>query len=285
MKNGFQGLWEAIASQEKLKIKFSQQVQWINVGIPNNKKKGREQIYLQYKHKDHGHRKTYDFVIWSPPVKESLSFFYGDLFLEEKKLFSPMTNSYYCTTLVDAEGTKRSESPIDWFYGNIYSKNDNLIWATRDTYSAINGKFGKQYKTGKTKTGPDGNNKLRTSVVYQFSHPARKPSQNDVNQNLLNQFNQLGTTSLKVIKQYMWNYFPHFTRQQVEQGSHWRALELQGKHNIWYIGGALSFESIKSVVEYNQLLVNRMAPIGKKDDDDDDDDASDDESDDSDGGD
>ena len=33
---------------------------------------------------------------------------------------------------------------------------------------------------------------------------------------------------------------------------------MQGKHGIWYAGSSVSFESVKSVVEYNKILLSNM---------------------------
>ena len=34
--------------------------------------------------------------------------------------------------------------------------------------------------------------------------------------------------------------------------------QCRGKHNLWFIGGGLSFESVHNVMAYNQLLIDRM---------------------------
>ena len=33
---------------------------------------------------------------------------------------------------------------------------------------------------------------------------------------------------------------------------------MQGKYGIWYAGSSVSFESVKSVVEYNKILTSNM---------------------------
>ena len=55
-----------------------------------------------------------------------------------------------------------------------------------------------------------------------------------------------------------WRYFLHYSAAHMEQGYLWRILEMQGKYGMWYIGSSVSFESVKSVVEYNKLLVRNM---------------------------
>lgn len=42
------------------------------------------------------------------------------------------------------------------------------------------------------------------------------------------------------------------------KGYLWRILEMQGKYSMWYIGSSVCFESVKSVIEYNELLVRNM---------------------------
>ena len=47
----------------------------------------------------------------------------------------------------------------------------------------------------------------------------------------------------------------------MESGILWRILELQGRYGMWYAGSSVRFESVKSVVEYNKILVSNMQNI------------------------
>ena len=197
----------------------------------------------------------YDFLVWAAPAKNSLQVFGEDARSCEKLLFGPMVTSYYTTTLVDAVGTMRTSSPVDWWYSNIYSKQDMAVWAQRDSYSVMFGYKGEEYEKGNLPTGND-TKSIRSSIYYQFSQTP--PAVSSLQSHLDDHLQRLGTTFREIKTRYRWPYFPRFTQKQIQDGAHWRVLDTQGRHKVWFIGGSVSFESIKSVVEYNQLLVSCM---------------------------
>ena len=57
-----------------------------------------------------------------------------------------------------------------------------------------------------------------------------------------------------------WRYFPRFNPEDVNAGIIWDIVKMQGKYGMWYAGSSVIFESVKSVVEYNELLVRKMKP-------------------------
>ena len=199
----------------------------------------------------------YDFVVWAIPAINSLWSFTGTDMTKEYELFSKMTHSYFSTSLVDEIGTKRSSAPEDWFYSNIVNKTSNIVWANRDSYSVLNNIHGPSYEQGLNETAGDGKED-RTMVFYQYSNSEEMPLTKDLMCKLRKHLVSMGVTSYSVVDQYKWLYFPRFTQQQTEEGNHWKMLDIQGKKKVWYIGSSVSFESVKSVVEYNLLLINRM---------------------------
>ena len=46
----------------------------------------------------------------------------------------------------------------------------------------------------------------------------------------------------------------------MQEGRLWDVFSMQGRSRTWYIGSSVSFESIRSVMEYNNLLVRNMLP-------------------------
>ena len=53
-------------------------------------------------------------------------------------------------------------------------------------------------------------------------------------------------------------YFPRWNFYGASKGYHWDMIDIQGERNVWFIGGGVSFESVKSVMEYNRLLLSIM---------------------------
>ena len=48
--------------------------------------------------------------------------------------------------------------------------------------------------------------------------------------------------------------------EEMQQGRLWDVFSAQGRSRTWYIGSSVSFEAIRSVMEYNNLLVSNMLP-------------------------
>ena len=44
----------------------------------------------------------------------------------------------------------------------------------------------------------------------------------------------------------------------MQAGRLWDVFSVQGRSRTWYIGSSVSFESIRSVMEYNNLQVRNM---------------------------
>ena len=72
---------------------------------------------------------------------------------------------------------------------------------------------------------------------------------------------KIGGKNINVKELKTWRYFPRYSPKQMEQGVLWRILEMQGRFNMWYIGSSVCFESVKSVTEYNKLIIENMELI------------------------
>jgi len=51
-----------------------------------------------------------------------------------------------------------------------------------------------------------------------------------------------------------WAYFPHFEPDAIKRGMPWRAREMQGNFNTYFVGDCMCFESVKDVVDYNMSV-------------------------------
>lgn len=202
----------------------------------------------------------FDFVVWAIPAVESLCSFSGGDISRERELFSDMTNSYYTTSLVDEFGARRSPAPEDWFFTRILEDAPNTVWATRDSYSFMNGIGGPSYQQGLNVTGNDNKTDPRTMVVYQYQVSEQIPAKKTLMSEIEKHFNGLGASSFRVVDQNSWAYFHRFSLMGIEEGNIWKTLDIQGLNNIWYIGGSTAFDSVKGCVDYNLLLLNRMRP-------------------------
>ncbi len=66
------------------------------------------------------------------------------------------------------------------------------------------------------------------------------------------------TQAIKAHKQ--WDYFPHVTDKDIQEGFFERMEELQGKKNTYYVGSTLAFEWVDAVLGYSKKLVNTHFP-------------------------
>ena len=259
LQNGFQNLWEKMAYQLDLKITFNTKILHVYLW------RGKAYVYSKSTVPRHSvQRQKFDFLIWSPPANDLMRIIYAgeqfDFLRRERKMFSGMTNSYYTTSLVDDVGAKRGESAVNWWIDNIKYGIEASVWANRDSYTMFNDLNGREYRDAMTLTGNDANRDLRTSVFYQYSMEMKR-KKNELEAILRNHLRKMGATEVRIIKQFRWKYFTRFTGKQItEEKRIWRVMERQGKNNMWFIGASVCFESVKSVVEYNQLLVSMIEP-------------------------
>ena len=67
-----------------------------------------------------------------------------------------------------------------------------------------------------------------------------------------------GASSVEILRSISWEYFYRWSPQEMQEGRLWDVFSMQGRSRTWYIGSSVSFESIRSVMEYNNLLVRNM---------------------------
>ena len=248
LKSGFGKLWNNIAEKEKLNIKFNVRIIRVyrkltifggrKVWIRNQEGRGPTKFDL------------YDFVIWSPDMKTSLKYWWNK-HPKEQSFFSKTKPAWFTTSLVDTLNVTRGPRPIDYFIDNINNKLDT-IWAQRDSYAAVRNFPIDEYQEQKTPTGND-NSPVRTTVVYQMSD--NRPSRVQLYKDLRRSLKSLGATYINVMQMKTWRYFPRYDNKALRDGVLWDILRLQGQYGMWYIGSSVCFESVKSVIEYNELIL------------------------------
>ena len=65
-------------------------------------------------------------------------------------------------------------------------------------------------------------------------------------------------SSIEFLSTKTWEYFYKWSPEELAKGNHWKVFKLQGLHRTWYAGASVCFETIKSVLEYNELLLKQM---------------------------
>ena len=97
-----------------------------------------------------------------------------------------------------------------------------------------------------------------TISSFQYGNSSSKPSLDALRTNLVNHYQKFDFQDIEVLYTRTFDYFPRWNVEETSQGYHWDLYDLQGKNNLWFIGGGLSFESVHNVMAYNQLLIDRM---------------------------
>merc|ERR1711915_1066438 len=64
-------------------------------------------------------------------------------------------------------------------------------------------------------------------------------------------------SSVEILQTISFKYFPRWSPEDVNRGLHWDVFDKQGRKNTWLTGSSVSFESVKSVLEYNNLLMRQ----------------------------
>ncbi|XP_061179497.1 uncharacterized protein LOC133188131 [Saccostrea echinata] len=249
LRGGFQRLVFEIAKQNKLDIHFGVNIKNIHRII------GPSGIYIT--HTSQGDpkilRERFDFLILSPAMNSLFNIV--DFNLNELKVFSTLVNSYIVATLIESDNGRRGRDPHMDFTTSIeppYSVEGGINF-----YQAKKNITGDAHRLGIRENGPDG--RPQETVMYQqygFENPFSKDMDLIIQSKLFAHLRLFDKRNPKILEQIKWGYyFPRFPPKEADRGYHWDVLDMQGKFNTWYIGSSVCFESMESVVEYNNLLI------------------------------
>jgi len=255
LRHGYKTLWEKIIEVENLKVTFNVDIYQLYRTKGQQQQQGSQTVWIDMEIKKIEQRKwhQYDFVIWSPEMKTSLPFW--DEIDEEVYYFSRPQPAFFTTALIDTKGVTRGASPVDYLFDNINQKREHSLWAQRDSYAALNGYAGDLYQSGVFPNGNDGGS-TRSTVSYQMSDS--QTTYTELQHILTESLEKMKATSVSVLHMKTWRYFPRFSTADLAEGMLWRILEMQGKYGMWYIGSSVSFESVKSVMEHNKMLLKHF---------------------------
>ena len=62
---------------------------------------------------------------------------------------------------------------------------------------------------------------------------------------------------VEIMKQINWEYFYRWTPAEMAEGRIWQVFDMQGTKRTWYAGSSVGFESVRSVISYNNLLLKQ----------------------------
>lgn len=234
LEGGYQGLLETMAS--KLCVKTGHTVTKI---LYEEKENSKKEILVSTYDSLEKTEQTFHFdkliVAVTPDILQGLT----KLDSEEQDLFSRIRYYDYHVTLFEPEKTLGYKTYIN----DISNKEPTVI-------SQINAK-------------------KSLCASYQYGsldsyHLGEKPSSlsmNSIRSGLESSLvKYLGTKTQAIKAHKQWDYFPHVTDTDIQEGFFERMEALQGKKNTYYVGSALAFEWVDAVFGYSKQLVNTKFP-------------------------
>ena len=246
LKKGFQHLWKMVVEKHDLNIQLNSSILRVN---RNNRS-----VEIQYKMVVNGSKvnEKCDFLIWTPPMS-NFAKIVSDPSDEEKKLFKGLTPHVFVSTLTNQTGTIRNRPNVE-FAENVENKIDGGVLSDVDIEGVL---------TVCDKRCPltnyQYNNMVNSSrIVYSAQVYKSKISVSESNKMLTDHYHKsFNASKLDILKTIPWNYFYKWSPSELSKGNHWKVFNMQGLHRTWYAGASVSFESVKSVIEYNTLLLKQ----------------------------
>jgi len=150
---------------------------------------------------------------------------------EERAIFGKVRRFDYYTTIVSAEGL-----PEDGFF---------LL----QPHAAAPGWEGRSVAVHQRYPG-DG-----MAIAYAYGKPGTDGEA--IARQLREDLGRMGGRMGKVHTQVRWDYFPHFTSQDIADGIYDRLEALQGQNHTYYVGSLLNFELVEANMAYATALVER----------------------------
>jgi hypothetical protein len=250
LRGGFQTLVTEIAKRERLNIRLGTDIKSIQ------RQNGQPGIYVIYSIPGNPYLITekFDFLILTPAMNSL--FRIVDFNSKEQNIFRKLVNANFITTLVESDNGRRGRDPQS-YYNNDMEQPTYPVYVTYNTYHAKNNVTGDPYRLGIRENGPD-RNPQETVMYYQYGteNPWAKDIDAIIQSKLSTHLRRFDKTNPKILRQIKWGYyFPRFRIPDADKGYLWDILDMQGEFNTWYIGSSVSFESMESVIEYNNLLM------------------------------
>eukprot|EP00092_Neocalanus_flemingeri_P048583 GFUD01055484.1.p1 GENE.GFUD01055484.1~~GFUD01055484.1.p1 ORF type:complete len:620 (-),score=86.20 GFUD01055484.1:6-1865(-) len=246
LKKGFENVWKTIVEKENFDIRFQTDI----VSIQREE----SGVYLQTWQNFKAKTEFCDFLIWTPEVSQLLRSL--DMPTEEEKhLLGSLTPEVFYAHLINVEGGVR-HAPKHAFMANVLSKEDYAVTWTADTAGLL---------TPGIKT-PEGMAKYNSDTGLRTLYALHAPSKHYTSEEFLKRkmrdhlIKGFNVSSVEFLNTVAWTYFPRWTPAELVEGRHWDVFKIQGHNRIWYAGVSASYESVRSVISYNNRLLKQMVP-------------------------
>ena len=245
VKQGYQWVCEQMA--KPLTIKLNQAVTKIDYDVSTGSRIIHVTTQKTEKESENATTENFDFdklIVAVPPDHLIPLMALGD---EEKALFLKFRYFDYSTTLFEPEKPIMDGLFIDdkvsgnkpIMIGNVYKGSASNIYNC--------------YAYGDLENHPHG--EISTEAMA---------DKDPVNQALRDYMQESFQTKVKIHAQKRWEYFPHVSSQDIKDGFFDEMESLQGVNDTYYVGFALAFELVETVVTYSKDLVSKHFPAQRK---------------------
>ncbi|XP_062618213.1 uncharacterized protein LOC134279817 [Saccostrea cucullata] len=251
LEGAFQSIVNEMAKQNNLNVHLGTNVERIQ-RFP-----GPGGIQITYSTKGHPTIRTenFDFLILSPAMSSLLNIV--DFNAKERNLFSRLYNGNFVTTLIESDNGIRGND-AQTYYNDAVDQDNYPVYLTYNFYHAQNNITKEDHRLGIRENGPE-RNPQETQMYYQYGYekPWAKDTDFMIQSKLAAFLKKFRKTNPRILEQIKWGYyFPRFSAEDADRGYLWDILDMQGQFNTWYIGSSVYFESMESVIEYNNLLMS-----------------------------
>ena len=246
LKHGFEMVWTTVVEEENFDIRYFSRVENVN--------RNESSVLLQYAKPDYKvYAEECDFLIWTAPMTMLLNSLSNPT-KDEIDLFSTLSPHYVVATLMKEKGVIRN-MPVNFYQESLDKKIDGGVAIDYNLEDALNYcDNGCAFPSNDYSKDID---KERHLTFLQFTREAM--SEKQANQIAREHYEKgFNATSVNFLNTKIWTWNYQWTPKEVAKGNHWKVFNIQGKQRTWYAGSSVSFEMVKSVMEYNELLLRQM---------------------------
>ena len=263
LKNGFENIWNKIVEKENFDIRYK-------VDISQVLRSSNNRVTLLYTNQYHQRlSENCDFLIWTPPMPKLIDVLSNPT-MEERQLFNPLSHHVFVSSIIKDTGTIRNRPYVIYHQSLEDGKlniTDGEVIAELDVEGELNycDKNEDGSLTGNCQRTNDEYNRKRTERITTCLQLRRNKTDEATSREIVRKhyMDGFGATRLEFNHTKEWEYFYKWSPEELEKGNHWKVFNLQGKHGIWYSGASVSFESVKDVMEYNNLLIRQSEQSSK----------------------
>ena len=248
-KEGFEKVWNTVVNEEKFDIRFLTSIQKIHRDENGVKIDYRDSMSKE-------HTEDCGFLIWTPPMPDLLQYLSRPT-EKETSLFSSLTPHIFVSSLIKSHD-KINNLPIAYYRENLDGKIEGAVTSDMDVEEILNHSEQNYLKSANMSSSMNGLANLK--YVLQL----RKNAINEMESNeIVRRYYEQGfnARNIEFLDTITWQYFYKWTPNELAQGNHWKVFDIQGTERTWYAGASVCFETVKSVMEYNKLLLRQLGKL------------------------